>query len=345
MVLLTDGAANATFGVESDVDPTAGNDIIYPPVDPANFVPNLPFGFCPDGTWIGQGWPLPGGNPNRVFCQDGLVDTHHSLLTEPDQYDADDFARDQAKLVACSATSPAISCQGIFGQNAIVYTIGLGGNILSLDDNPDVPLRKPYGASLLRHIAALGDDGDAAIRHFRAALRVAAASAVSGYPEAHYNLGLLLAERGENEDAIHHYREVVKLLPDFAEAHSGLAFALMSEEEWDDALEHFQQAVRLNPMDPGPIDGLARLLLIHPSPEVRNPRQAIQVARRATQLTQRRDAAALDTLAAAYAEVGLHERAVETAEAALRVAQSEQQADEIGLRLERYRGELAAEPR
>jgi Flp pilus assembly protein TadG len=163
VVVLTDGAANATFGVESDVDPTAGNAIIYPYVDPDDFVPNLPFGFCPDGTWVGRGWPLSGGSNNRMFCQDGRVDVSHSLTTDPALYDADDFARDQARFVACNATNPADECNEIKGQGAIIFTIGLGGEVTDiLDENPVVADRKPYGASLLRFIAAIGDDGDAA---------------------------------------------------------------------------------------------------------------------------------------------------------------------------------------
>jgi hypothetical protein len=38
----------------------------------------------------------------------------------------------------------------------------LGEEIMELDSNPFFWDRKPYGASLLRYLAALGDDGDAA---------------------------------------------------------------------------------------------------------------------------------------------------------------------------------------
>jgi hypothetical protein len=158
VVLLTDGAANATFGVVSDVGLPGGNTLLTVlPIDPADFIPNLPLGFCPDGTWIGRGT----GHNNRMYCQDGDVDTYHLLSVQPELYDADDFARDQARFVACSATDPSISCNGILGQDAAVFTIGLGSGVLELDDDPVVEMRKPYGASLLRFIAALGDDGDA----------------------------------------------------------------------------------------------------------------------------------------------------------------------------------------
>jgi Flp pilus assembly protein TadG len=163
VVVLTDGAANATFALASDLDPVGGgNQLITDgfPLTPKDFVPNLPLGFCPAGTWVGRGT----GHTNRMYCQDGDVDTTHSLLTQPALYDADDFARDQAKFVACAAAGvPNASCAGIKGQGAVIFTIGLGDEVTDiLDEDPDISERKPYGASLLRYIAALGDDGNAA---------------------------------------------------------------------------------------------------------------------------------------------------------------------------------------
>jgi Flp pilus assembly protein TadG len=157
VVLLTDGAANATFGTREDIGSSPANDLIFPGdiSDPSDFVDNLPFGFCPDGTWIGKP-----AYPERMYCQDGDVDTYHPLTSPPGQYDADDFARDQAKYVACFANNPSASCMGIKGQGAVIFTIGLGGEILTLDEDT-IHGQKPYGGALLRYIAAIGDDGDA----------------------------------------------------------------------------------------------------------------------------------------------------------------------------------------
>ena len=99
--------------------------------------------------------------PHRRYCQDGDVDeVHHWNSPVPNDYNADDFARDQAKYVACYATTPSASCFGIKGQGAVIFTIGLGNEILVMD-NDTINGTKPYGASLLRYIAAIGDDGDA----------------------------------------------------------------------------------------------------------------------------------------------------------------------------------------
>jgi Flp pilus assembly protein TadG len=158
VVLLTDGAANATFGTNADLSPSGNDEYIFPSQEPEDFLPYLPYGFCPSDTWIGPG----SGHVNdstRRFCQDGDVDTYHPFPSNPGEYDADDFARDQAKTVACYASKPSASCGGVKGQGAVIFTIGLGNEILAVDDDPVTP--KPYGASLLRYMAAIGDDGDA----------------------------------------------------------------------------------------------------------------------------------------------------------------------------------------
>jgi hypothetical protein len=154
VILLTDGAANATFGIQSDIGKT-GLGVVLPPLDPEEFLPQLPLGFCPEGTWDLRG--MQGTRPQ--YCQDGEVDTHHSP-TDP-AYDADDYARDQGKYAACAPENPSPSCEGVRGQGAFVFAVGLGEEIMTLDSNPFFFDRKPYGASFLRFLAALGDDGDA----------------------------------------------------------------------------------------------------------------------------------------------------------------------------------------
>jgi hypothetical protein len=73
-------------------------------------------------------------------------------------YDADDFARDMARFVACPAVvaTPPNSCYGEKGQSAVIFTIGLGNAVTDITDYAGVP----YGAKLLRWIAAVGDDGN-----------------------------------------------------------------------------------------------------------------------------------------------------------------------------------------
>lgn len=138
VVLLTDGMANATDREEEDrLDDFS----------------TYPIGFCPDA----QDAPFP------VFplCQDEDVTTRHG--SGHAAYDADDYARDMADFVGCFPVNPAAACHGVNGQGAIIFAIGLGDGVL---DNgcgwgTCEAHGKPYGATLLRYIAAVGYDGDA----------------------------------------------------------------------------------------------------------------------------------------------------------------------------------------
>ncbi len=150
VVLLTDGVANATFRHASD--------------DITQFS-TYPVGNCPFAE-EGDFYPI---------CQDKNVDSRHPRTSRV--YDADDYARDMADFVGCMGTNPADGCRGTRGQGALIFAIGLGDGVLDTgcragapgycEVGPDGdPLTesdaRPYGAELLRYVAAVGDDGDPA---------------------------------------------------------------------------------------------------------------------------------------------------------------------------------------
>jgi len=74
------------------------------------------------------------------------------------------------------------------------------------------------------------------------------------------------------------------------------------------------------PDNPAGLNDLAWLCATHPSAEVRNGAEAVRLAERACQLTRRKAAPFLDTLAAAYAEAGRFAEAVRTAREAQTLA-------------------------
>ena len=63
------------------------------------------------------------------------------------------------------------------------------------------------------------------------------------------NLGYLLSRiPGRSDEAIVHYREALRLKPDFLEAHYNLAYALLSKPGGlGEAIFHYEEALRLNP--------------------------------------------------------------------------------------------------
>jgi hypothetical protein len=154
LILLTDGAANATCLDE------AGNtvDCIRDPVAegiPLGYCPNILRDPAPDAADI---WYLSGApyiyNTNPA-CRDSYVSTRHSPAGSVD-YDADDYAMDAADFAACDGVMPAAVCNGLEGQGAVMFSIGLGPRVLSPVDQSSPP--KPYGEALLRYIAHAGID-------------------------------------------------------------------------------------------------------------------------------------------------------------------------------------------
>ena len=64
---------------------------------------------------------------------------------------------------------------------------------------------------------------------------------------AHNDLGSALEKKGEIDAAIAHYREAIRLKPDFVLAQSNLGAALGRQGKFDEAISHLQEAIRLKP--------------------------------------------------------------------------------------------------
>lgn len=64
---------------------------------------------------------------------------------------------------------------------------------------------------------------------------------------AHTNLGSVLFGMGRWEESIAHYREAMRLRPDFAGSHFNLAVVLRRSGQAEEALAHFRQAIERKP--------------------------------------------------------------------------------------------------
>ena len=65
--------------------------------------------------------------------------------------------------------------------------------------------------------------------------------------QAHDNLGIALAGRGEVDEAIGHYRKALEVQPDYAEAHNSLAAALAGRGQIAEAIAHYRKALEIKP--------------------------------------------------------------------------------------------------
>ena len=155
---------------------------------------------------------------------------------------------------------------------------------------------------------------DQAIAQYRRALEID-----PHYGLAHNNLGGVLLRRGLVDEALQHLREAVRIDPSNAEAQNNLGLACREHRDTAEAVTHFRQAIQLRPRWASAIGDLAWTLATAREDSVRDSQEAVRLAEEAADLTGRRDPAALDVLAAAYAAAGLFERAVATAERALQL--------------------------
>jgi tetratricopeptide (TPR) repeat protein len=78
---------------------------------------------------------------------------------------------------------------------------------------------------------------------------------------AHNNLGNVLFQKGEIDQAIAHYRQAIAMRPDFAEAHYNLGHNLTERGELEDAITHYEKALTINPDDAEVHNSLGNVLL------------------------------------------------------------------------------------
>jgi hypothetical protein len=86
------------------------------------------------------------------------------------------------------------------------------------------------------------------------------------------------------------------------------------------ALQAYREAVRLHPNNPVALNNLAWSLAANPQRELRNSREAVQLASKAVELSGEQDPVLIGTLAAVYATDGQHAKAVEMAKKARDIA-------------------------
>ncbi len=189
-----------------------------------------------------------------------------------------------------------------------------------------------------------------AMEHYRAALR-----SKPNDPLTLHNLGLAMATLGRTREAEGLFRESLRLDPASPLAEENrktLAFAWLKEGRLPEAIGEFREMLREDPNESVALNSLAWLLATHPDKAVRNGPEAVALAQRAVAQQKEDQPVLLDTLAAAYAEAGRYQEAVETAEKAQAVAVrwgNKKLSSEIQERLKLYRAgkpyrEEAAKP-
>ncbi len=209
---------------------------------------------------------------------------------------------------------------------------------------------------------------DQAIEHLRASV-----ASEPGLGITHFELAQTLEEAGERDAAFRHYRRALEIDPDQAGANGRYGVALLEQGRGGearpllerslaadgaqprvqaalgavyagagrdaDAVARYREALRLEPGYAPVANNLAYLLATSGDARVRNPREAIRLARAALEILPD-EPAVMDTLALGLAADGRVDEAIRTAARALELARARGDAAlaaEIEGHLERYR--------
>jgi tetratricopeptide (TPR) repeat protein len=170
-----------------------------------------------------------------------------------------------------------------------------------------------------------------AAEHYDRALRID-----PDFAEAHSNLGNVLLGRGDLAGARARYESALAVRPDFAEAHNNLGFVLARQGDLRGAVSHYRSALEIRPALFQAASGLAWILATSADATLRDGNEALAWAEHCAEATSYRDAACLETLAAAHAELGDFEPAIRWQGRAVDLVPADRNAD-LRARLDLYR--------
>src|SRR5258708_40150422 len=80
---------------------------------------------------------------------------------------------------------------------------------------------------------------------------------------AHTNIGLVLFQKGQIDDAIAHYRSALQMQPDWWFVEYNLVTALLVKGQVDESILHCENVVYMRPSDPDAQVSLGNLLLLN----------------------------------------------------------------------------------
>jgi len=167
----------------------------------------------------------------------------------------------------------------------------------------------------LGHALLEKNNVDDAIEHLQKALKLGPETA-----EIQNNLGIGLAQKGQITEAIPHFERTLQIAPNMAEAHYYLGLALVMQGQGAAGLAHWRQALKNDPNNIQALNDTAWLLATSADAALRNGSEAIPLAQHAVQLTSGRALELIGTLAAAFAEAGDFDKAIDAEQHAIDLA-------------------------
>jgi tetratricopeptide (TPR) repeat protein len=155
---------------------------------------------------------------------------------------------------------------------------------------------------------------DKAIQEYSEAVRLS-----PGAPEAQFALGMAYRMKGDLGKAQQAFESALGKNPTTADGQRLLADLYAEQKLYGEAVHHYQQALQIEPQSAEAHNNLAWLYATCEDPKWRDPRAALEHARRAVELTQWKEAGFIDTLAEAHYASGSYQEAVRIQSLALQL--------------------------
>jgi tetratricopeptide (TPR) repeat protein len=165
-------------------------------------------------------------------------------------------------------------------------------------------------------------DADAAIAEAHVALNFDPNNA-----DTHAVLGMALMTKGLLDEAIVQLSKAVEILPNYSHAHYNLALALAEKGDPVDAIAHYEKAIQAQPDLVEALTNLAWIFASSSDINIRNGPKAVELAEKASRLTNNTSPVVLRTLAAAYATNKSFDKALETSRRALQSAEEQRNSE------------------
>jgi tetratricopeptide (TPR) repeat protein len=162
-----------------------------------------------------------------------------------------------------------------------------------------------------------------------------------GRYKVHHNLAVALGKLGKSEESVEQFKKVIELAPNDTQTRNKIALELLRQKQVSLAITQFESSLNLDPNQPHTLNTMARIFATTSDKNLRDPKKAIELAKRACELTNFKQPATLYTLSIACASAGQFQQAISNAQKALSLANMAKQ-NTLAMKIKKHLQSLEA---